>query len=54
MTVSATEQRALPTPIESILRKLIWRARAAIVLRGVLATLAAALVGILAAMGGVA
>ena len=51
MTVSATEQRALPVPIESTLRKLIWRARAAIVLRGVLATLAAALVGILAAMG---
>ena len=51
MTVSATEQRALPTPIESTLRKLIWRVRAAIVLRGVLATLAAALIGILAAMG---
>ncbi|MHC4717817.1 MAG: hypothetical protein ACYS5V_12665, partial [Planctomycetota bacterium] len=38
-------------PIQRTLRKLIWRARLAMTLRGVFATLAAALIGILAAMG---
>ena len=42
MTRAATENGQLLAPIEAKLRRLIWRARAAIALRGALATLAAA------------
>ena len=51
MTSTAIQREALPEGIQATLRRLIWRTRAAIVLRGVLATLAAAHIGILAAMG---
>lgn len=43
----ATETMALPAAIERTLGRLIWRARLAIILRGVLATAAAALAGVL-------
>jgi len=51
MSVAGTEDTALMEPIESTLRRLIWRARAAILARGVLATLAAASLAVLVGMG---
>lgn len=51
MTRAAIENEAMLAPIEWTLRRVIWRARAAMVLRGTLATLAAAAGGILLAIG---
>ena len=53
MSVAATpaNDERLLTPIKRTLHRVIWRARLAVTLRGVLATLAAAVVGILLAMG---
>jgi len=53
MTMAGTAKYddSMLRPIRRTLRKLIWRARVALVVRGVVATLAAALIGILAAMG---
>ena len=51
MTGTVIQRDLLPAAIEETLRRLIWRVRAVIVLRGVLATLATGLIAILAAMG---
>ena len=51
MTSTTLDNHSLLAPIEATLRRLIWRARAAIVVRGLLATLLAAGAGILLAMG---
>lgn len=47
MRRTAAQDSALLAPIESTLRRLIWRARTAIAIRGVLATLAAAALAVL-------
>ncbi len=51
MTQITAENKSLPATIEATLRGLIRRARAAIIVRGVLLTLAAAILGMLASMG---
>ncbi|MDY7011385.1 MAG: hypothetical protein SVV80_11645, partial [Planctomycetota bacterium] len=51
MTLVTAENNSLPAPIEATLRNLIRRARAAIIVRGVLLTLAAAILAMLASMG---
>ncbi len=51
MTQITAENKSLPAPIEATLRGLIRRVRLAIIVRGVLGTLAAAILGMLASMG---
>ena len=51
MTQTTSENKSLPATIETTLRGLIRRARLAIIVRGVLLTLAAAILGMLASMG---
>ncbi len=51
MTQITVDNKSLPATIEATLRNLIRRARAAIIVRGVLLTLATAIIGMLASMG---
>ncbi len=51
MTEIIYDEQTLLVPIQAKLRRLIWRTRAVLVLRGVACTLAAGLLAILAAMG---